>query len=704
MIYRFGDFELHEGGFCLIRNGHRIALEPKALSVLLVLVSRAGRLVDKRSLLELVWNGTFVEENTLTRTIGVIRRELGDSTKESRFIETIPTRGYRFIAPVDTLPEQASASTLACAAPVSSPTPRGRPNRHILILTAIAAVIIVSGFAVWRLYAKAASEEPTVVTPVPLTTYRGSENAPSFSPDGDQVAFEWNSEKQNKFDIYIKVVGSDSTPLRLTNAPDPSRWPSWSPDGRTIAFERVVSPGTVYLILIPALGGPERKLAEFHTWTDAQGSSPTWSVNSKWLVLPAVVESRPHLVRISVDTGEFNPITDPPTSLADAFPTISPDGKTLLFARHGAFNAGSLYSVKVDADAKPLGSPTQLSVGPRFWESRWTADSSEIIAHTYGDRFHGAVRIRPDGSPPFQHIPWLNSEGSFDIARRGHRLAFSAVHGDTNIWRIDLTAKPLHPEPFIASTVRDVFPQYSPDGRKLAFHSSRSGTGLDIWISDSEGNQARQLTFMRPGLTGSPHWSPDGQTLAFDSSSTGHFQIYTMSSDGGKISQRTHGNFDSFGATWSRDGRWLYFTTNQSGRNEIWKIPVTGGTSIQVTHNGGAMAIESQDGATLYFSKEAGTGSIWKMPISGGPEQQLTDSLFRTNFAVTKKGIYFMTAPSIDGTSEIRFYSFVTGATTIIVPIGLPEYGLAVSPDERYLVYDQLDDPASDLMLVDNFH
>jgi hypothetical protein len=58
--------------------------------------------------------------------------------------------------------------------------------------------------------------------------------------------------------------------------------------GRTIAFERIVSPGTIYLMLIPALGGPERKLAELHTWTDAQGSGATWSANSKWLVLPAV--------------------------------------------------------------------------------------------------------------------------------------------------------------------------------------------------------------------------------------------------------------------------------------------------------------------------------------------------------------------------------------------------------------------------------
>lgn len=733
MIYRFGEFELNEDGFCLTRNGDRIPLEPKAFSVLLVLVSRAGRLVDKRSLLELVWNGTFVEENTLTRIVGVLRRELGDSTKESRFIETIPTRGYRFIASVETLsrgtpsplevehPAPGLISVTPPPLPPSSPPPvilpqpavetsslpprPPRSRRRVLVPAAIATVAVLAfGFVAWRLRSKPAHEEPTAVNPIPLTTYRGSEDAPSFSPDGNQVAFEWNSEKQDKFDIYVKLVGSDSTPLRLTNDPSPSRWPSWSPDGRIIAFLRIVRPGTINLMLIPALGGPERKLAELHTEGDVLGVSPAWSANGKWLVLPAFTGTRPNLVRVSVETSESSPITDPPASLADSHPAISPDGKTLIFVRHGTFNQGNLYSISVDADAKPTGTPALLGDGPRFCESHWTGDSREVISYASGDRFSMAVRIPVDGSGAFQRIPWLNTMGQFDIARHGNRVAFAAVHGDTNIWRIDLTAKPLRPEPFIASTVRDVAPQYSPDGRRLAFHSSRSGTELQVWVSDSEGNQARQLTSLHPGITASPHWSHDGQTIAFDSSSSGHFQVYTMSVDGGKMVQRTYGASNSFGGAWSHDGRWLYFTSNRTGRNELWKVSVDGGEPIQVTHNGGQMANESPDGSTLYYARETGNGSIWSMPAAGGPEQQLTDSLYRTNFAVTKAGIYYMTATRVDGRSELRFYSFATRASTTLVPIGLPEYGLAVSPDERYLIYDQLDDPASDLMLVENFH
>src|SRR5215469_10477275 len=108
--YQFLEFELSEEDFTLSRRGQRIALEPKALRVLTVLVSRAGHLVDKQELLSSVWPNTFVEENTLTRTIGILRRELGDTSRDSKIIETVPTRGYRFIALVEILPSQAPKS------------------------------------------------------------------------------------------------------------------------------------------------------------------------------------------------------------------------------------------------------------------------------------------------------------------------------------------------------------------------------------------------------------------------------------------------------------------------------------------------------------------------------------------------------------------------------------------------------------------
>jgi TolB-like protein/DNA-binding winged helix-turn-helix (wHTH) protein/Tfp pilus assembly protein PilF len=123
MNYRFLDYDLSETDFCLSREGQRIALEPKALRVLTLLVSRAGRLVDKQELLESVWPDTFVEENTLTRTIAILRRQLGDTSRDSKLIETVPTRGYRFIATVEIMPSPAT---------VPSPVPSGQTEHPMV--------------------------------------------------------------------------------------------------------------------------------------------------------------------------------------------------------------------------------------------------------------------------------------------------------------------------------------------------------------------------------------------------------------------------------------------------------------------------------------------------------------------------------------------------------------------------------------------
>jgi Tol biopolymer transport system component len=176
-----------------------------------------------------------------------------------------------------------------------------------------------------------------------------------------------------------------------------------------------------------------------------------------------------------------------------------------------------------------------------------------------------------------------------------------------------------------------------------------------------------------------------------------------MSGGGGPAQQVTQGLAVNFDGRWSRDGASLYFCSTRTGRDEIWKMPAGGGPATQITHNTGSGSIVSPDGKTLFFAKEVGEGSVWKMPIDGGPEVQLTHSLYRTNFAVTTRGIYYMSYPGKDGKSALKFYDLATGKSTLILNIGYPEFGLDVSPNGRYLAYAQLDDPGSVLMLVENF-
>ena len=101
--YEFGPYRIDTGERLLRRGDELISLPPKVADTLLVLVRSAGRMVDKGDLMKAVWPDTFVEEGALTRNISLLRKTLGDTGDEAAYIETIPRRGYRFVAPVRTL-------------------------------------------------------------------------------------------------------------------------------------------------------------------------------------------------------------------------------------------------------------------------------------------------------------------------------------------------------------------------------------------------------------------------------------------------------------------------------------------------------------------------------------------------------------------------------------------------------------------------
>jgi Tol biopolymer transport system component/DNA-binding winged helix-turn-helix (wHTH) protein len=638
--YRFDGITVDIATVRVSRRGEELALEPKSFRLLQFLIENRERVVGKEEIFRIVWEETAVTDNALTRAVAQIRKALGDDPKQARYIETFPTVGYRFIG-------ELRAENEDTALPA-----RSRPRSNVLVAVAV-GVMVVAAVGIW--IARLKASQASVSTPVPLTSYRGSENSPSFSPDGNQVAFEWDGEKQDNFDIYVKVVGSEAAPLRLTTNAAPDQYPTWSPDGRTVAFLRTTAPDKAELRLVPALGGPERRLAEFPIRIEKGDYRLVWAADSMWVIASAFIEGHAVLIRVSVDSGEFNQITFPEKTFDDVYPAMSPDGRMLMFTRNQAFNVGGyLYAVNLDGNASVVGDPYRIPTGQlRFQEGIFTADGKEIIAR----RLSTTVRMPVEGTDAPQPIPWLGlDQDQMAVSRRGNRLAYSVFRGDANVWRIDLREKVPQPERLIASTFRDVYPQYSPDGRWLTFHSMRTGGFPQVWISNAQGGEARQLTFGKTGMAGTAHWAPTGDMLAFDSNTTHPTQIYTMNVDGGKMRQLTSGSLASFDPAWSRDGQWLYFTTGRSGRDEVWKMPATGGDAVQVTRNGAVHGVESQDGKTMYFSKGVSTGAIWKMSSGGGPEVKLVDSIFRTNFAVTTQGIYYMTAPGRDGNATLMLY------------------------------------------------
>jgi Tol biopolymer transport system component len=193
----------------------------------------------------------------------------------------------------------------------------------------------------------------------------------------------------------------------------------------------------------------------------------------------------------------------------------------------------------------------------------------------------------------------------------------------------------------------------------------------------------------------------------FDSSASGQFDIFVIDAEGGKPKNLTKAPSMDFAPTWSHDGRWIYFTSDRSGGlPQVWRMPASG-TAMQVTRNGAWCARESQDGKSLFYAKTWSIGGIWKMPLNGGEETQIVpeDLDNPCAFEVARNGLYL---PKRGATgSSIHFYDFATGKPRVVATFDksfLCPFGhLALSPDERNLVYTQVHHAGSDLVLVENF-
>ncbi|MBM3747597.1 MAG: hypothetical protein FJW34_17565 [Acidobacteria bacterium] len=587
-----------------------------------------------------------------------------------------------------------------------------RPRRYRWAVAGLAALLVVAAAALWWHFRKPVQEpEPKVTV---FTSYPGLQGMPSFSPEGNQVAFTWQGEKQDNTDIYVKVVGTE-TALRVTTHPARDDYPAWAPDGRSIAFLRQTSERTAAIYRMAPLGGSERKIADVVvSGLPFSGGGLCWSRDGKWILSSdADSPGKPsYIVLVSSETGEKRKLTAG-EGLGEFHPALSPDNRMLVFARELAVTQSTLFVLPLDTELKPTAAARQLRpAGLRNSNPVWTADGKSLlfISTDLGLPSGRLWRISASGDSPPAPVPQAG-EGAImpAVSPQGNRLVFSRLFADSNIWRIEASGPggPAGaPRQVVASTRADSWPAFSPDGRRIAFESSRSG-GFGVWLANADGSNSQPLHVDPNYLSEDPAWSPDGRTIAFDARKDKQLQIYLISPEGGAPRRLTNHPSDNYVPSWSRDGKWVYFTSNRTGREEVWKVPAAGGEAVQLSRNGGWTAQESPDGRTLYFDRGPGSltslTSLWKIPVEGGEETQVLDSVGARNWAVVDQGVWFLNWTS-PGDAVLQFREFASGKVTRVAPISkrlVP--GLAVSPDGRTILYAQYDQRGSELLLMENF-
>jgi serine/threonine protein kinase/Tol biopolymer transport system component len=572
----------------------------------------------------------------------------------------------------------------------------------ITAISVVAAIAAVAALFYVFVPVKYSGPPPRLI---PFTSSSGEKGYPALSPDGKELAFAWqgeNSKDLNAYHIYVQLVGA-GTPLQLTNAVALDQYPTWSPDGRFIAFWRGVRPAAYYVV--PALGGPERKLAEGDAGA-LDGGGLSWSPDGKYLAV-ADRGGNPNLGTgmrisfISVESGqrrESNIQLPGPYVIAPAF---SPDGKDLAFVSGSGFLSDDIYVAPVTG-----GKPRNLtSVHSMIGGIAWTADGRALV---FDSSHEGAATLWEVALSSGELRP-LSVAADYatqpTIAAHGNRLAFHRYFVDTNVWKVPLsTSDHSQPTRSIVSTREDSDPAFSPDGKRIAFRSTRSGAS-EIYLCGADGSSPVQLTYLRNAFSGSPAWSPDEKWIAFDSRAEGHGDIFVVPADGGSPRRLTNGPKDSAVPSWSRDGHWIYFSYNGIGADtQIWKVALNGDNPILVTKNPGASPFESFDAKSLFYFHDS---AVWRSDLDGAHETRLADA---SNFQAVRpcgRDICLLDEGSAPVGKLVRYdpgTRIRTTKTFDIGPRGAASFGMDVSSDGRWLIYTRADSVESDIMLIENFH
>ena len=670
-----------------------VALKPKVLDTLCYLASNPGRLLTKEELLKGIWPDRFVSEANLMQNISTLRRALGESETETKYIGTFQGRGYQFLVPVIEAAEPAAIVSV----------PAGKRFRKPALLAALAMAVAVTAFLAALRFR---TPPPAIVHSTPFTRLPGSEYQPAISRDGSKVAFIWKKPGGEGTLVMVKGL-EDDEPRQISGESGQYSSPSWSPDGRLLAY--LHHNGTMLRMVVrPDHGGQEQVIAEFSPSRFGLGCRHLdWSPDGKLIAVDEKASATEPLALFLIDvaTGHRTLLTRPAKGdIGDVAPRFSRDGKSISFIRMETWFHQDLYTVDLAG-----GKTVQKSFDRKqISDHDWSSDGSTVLVASNRGGEYRIWKLTSGGGKDaanWQPTPLSSlSTIQFSVAGKGGKVVYADLAQDLNVWKLELSPASLRTpkwSPVLTSTAADFLPQLSKDGKRICFLSDRSGE-QQLWVGDAAGGNTRQLTRhgIRP-FTG--RWSPDGSKIIFHDVAT--MAIYVIDSAGGVpqiVGVPGTGNHPVF----TTDGNGFFYT--RASRVRLHNLKTGGETTL--LEKPGYWKQPSADGKFLYYSGTLLDTFIKRLNITTGKCEGVVEDLLAAYWgawAVGPAGIYYLAAgPQSSANAVIRYYDFATGRSSDLAPFPdpLPPVGTStwsLSPDGRSLYVVRMDRSDADLTVVE---
>jgi Tol biopolymer transport system component/DNA-binding winged helix-turn-helix (wHTH) protein len=643
LTYEFGDVRVDLGRMVVLKDGRAVPIEPKTFDVLRFLIEHRNRVVMKEELLDAVWRDTFVTPNVLTRAIAQLRKAIGDDARESRYIETVATRGYKFIADVS------EVAAVAAVEPEPPVVPDARPMAKPVL---IAAAVVVAALAVAALFvASSRRAQPAAGAVASLPEVRrlvgdnsGYFSQPSLSPDGQAVAYV--SDKSGPLEIYVAGLAAGSREIAITNDGQQNIQPAWSPDGQWIAYQSRNRGG---IWIVPATGGTPRQLADL-------GSEPAWSPDSQQLVYSSYAGSmsaQANLWIVRRDGSARRALTQIGTPNGGHHqPAWSHDGRFIVFGLAAPEVKASTWIVPAaGGPPRRLNFPGALAQGnPQFsfddralyWSGSTPNANQRLWKIALTDAFETAGEAVPvlalDGVPD-----------GLSIARDG-RAVYGVFSDDSNLWAVDVRDGSAVREPTrLTNGERNFRASYSTTGR-LAYVRVDTGSPPSSWTMKDDGTDQQPLVTDFPAVV--PQWVKDGSRLL----------VLELRPDNAKEKDKL----------W-----WVDAATRRT-------------TPIAFDLADAAEPRVSPDGSTLAFHviKPSGDIQVWSQPLNGGPRKQLTSEAFGVSYPNWSRDGKWLSVQLVKGNdTHVGFMSSAGGRVEQLTDDHGQSWENGWSPDDEWIVY-----------------